>query len=174
MKSKKFSYRNSIRLKAYDYSQPGAYFVTIVTHNRNPLFGEIHEGEILLNALGQSIANAWIWLAMRHPYVELDEYVVMPNHLHGIVIIVDNDEKRKPLGQLIGAFKTITTKRINLAQGTLGEMLWQRNFYERVIRNVQEMERAREYIVNNPMGWSLDKENPNVFRSTTPGTPTLW
>ena len=164
MKSKKFPYRNSIRLKAYDYSQPGAYFVTIVTHNRNPLFGKIQEDEMLLNALGQSIANAWIWLAMRHPYVELDEYVVMPNHLHGIVIIVDNGEKRKSLGQLIGAFKTITTKRINLAQGTPGQMLWQRNFYERVIRNSQELERAREYIVNNALRWAIDQENPSVGR----------
>ena len=158
----KFPYRKSIRLKAYDYSHPGAYFVTIVTHNRKPLFGKIQEDEMLLNALGQSIANVWGWLAMRHPYLELDEYVVMPNHLHGIVIIVDNGEIRKPLGQLIGAFKTITTKKINLAQGTPGQMLWQRNFYERVIRNIQEMERAREYIVNNPMGWKVDKENPNA------------
>ena len=81
----KFPYRKSIRLKAYDYSHPGAYFVTIVTHNRKPLFGKIQEDEMLLNALGQSIANVWVWLAMRHPYVELDEYVVMPSHLLGIV-----------------------------------------------------------------------------------------
>ena len=158
-----FPYRKSLRLKAYDYSQPGAYFVTLVTHNRNPLFGEITD-EMLLNAQGRSISESWIWLETRHPFVELDEYVVMPNHLHGIISITDHDKQRKSLGQLIGAFKTKTTKQANLLLSTPGQMLWQRNFFERVIRNSQELERAREYIVNNPTKWSLDGENPNVCR----------
>ena len=94
--------------------------------------------------------------------MELDEYVVMPNYLHEIIVIVDSGEKRKSLGQLIGAFKTKTTKQTNLRLGTPGQMLWQRNFYERVFRNARELERAREYIVNNPMGWRMDKENPDA------------
>ena len=158
----KFPYRKSLRLESYDYSQPGAYFVTLVTHNRNPLFGEITEDEMLLSALGQSVSGSWVWLETRHSYVELDEYVVMPNHLHGIISITDHDKQRKSLGQLIGAFKTKTTKQANLVLSTPGQMLWQRNFFERVIRNARELERAREYIANNPMGWRTDNENPNV------------
>ena len=96
--------------------------------------------------------------------MELDEYVVMPNHLHGIIFINDSDEKRKPLGQLMGAFKTKTTKQTNLTLGTLYQMLWQRSFFERVIRNAQELERALEYILNNPLRWAIDQENPNVGR----------
>ena len=82
-------HRRSIRLKGYDYAQSGAYFVTIVTQGRIPLFGEIIDGEIQLNDTGQSVAVAWEWLATHYPHVKLDEYVVMPNHLHGIIVIAD-------------------------------------------------------------------------------------
>ena len=163
--------RRSIRLKGYDYTQSGAYFVTVVTQNRITLFGEITDGKMLLNGTGQSVADAWEWLADQYPYVTLDEYVVMPNHLHGIIVVSNDDQggsrtaptRRKSLGRLVAAFKTVSTKQFNLAHGTPGQMLWQRNFYEHVIRNDEEMERVREYIAFNPMHWETDVENPSVF-----------
>ena len=162
--------RKSIRLKAYDYSQPGAYFVTVVTNNRKPLFGEIVEGKMLLNALGEYVDRAWVWLGTRYPYVELDEYVVMPNHLHGIIFITDCGKQRKSLGQLIGAFKTRTARQNNLILGASGQMLWQRNFFERIIRNDRELQRARQYIANNPLRWELDAENPDAEHEQREGS----
>ena len=122
------------------------------------------------NDTGQSVAAAWEWLATRYPHVKLDEYVVMPNHLHGIIAIADTGRGgsrtaptvRKPLGRLVAAFKTVATKQLNLVQGTPGQLLWQRNFYERVIRNDDEMDRVREYIIGNPMQWGIDAENPDA------------
>ena len=164
--------RRSIRLKGYDYTQSGAYFVTVVTQNRIPLFGEITDGKMQLNGTGQSVADAWEWLATQHSYVKLDEYVVMPNHLHGIIVISNDDQggsrtaptRHKSLGRLVAAFKTVSTKQFNLVQGTPNQLLWQRNFYEHVIRNDEEMERVREYISLNPMQWETDAENPRVSR----------
>ena len=165
--------RKSIRLRGYDYSLPGAYFVTIVTQGRIPRFGEVLDGEMLLSPTGLWIADGWEWLARQYPYVALDEYVVMPNHLHGVIVIADQPRRggsrtapttRKPLGRLIGAFKTVTTKRINLAEGTPGQMVWQRNYYERVIRSADEMDRIRQYIVENPLSWETDRENPRGER----------
>ena len=168
--------RRSIRLRGYDYTQDGAYYVTIVTQGRRTLFGDIVEGEMQLNDTGQLIANAWEWLATRYPHVELDSYVVMPNHLHGIIVITSDHRRggsrtarartaptrRKPLGRLIGAFKTVSTKQVNLAHGTPGRLLWQRNYYEHVIRDDEEWNQVREYIAGNPMQWEMDAENPNV------------
>ena len=116
---------------------------------------------------GQLTVDAWEWLATQHPYVELDSYIVMPNHLHGIIVITDQARDvsqtapttpRKPLGRLIGAFKTVTTKQINLAQGTPAQLLWQRNYYEHVIRNDAEWDQVHAYIVNNPSQWASDSE----------------
>lgn len=163
-------HRKSLRLKNYDYSQAGAYYVTIVTHERRVLFGDVVDGEMWLNETGQLVVDVWEWLAARLWYVELDSYVVMPNHLHGIIVIDDNrggdsriaPTKQKSLGRLVGMFKTVTTKQVNLARGTPGQRLWQRNYYERVIRNDEEWNRAREYIAANPMQWETDAENPNA------------
>ncbi len=163
--------RRTIRLKGYDYKRLGAYFVTIATRNRESRFGDIIDGEVRLNDTGRLVKSAWEWLTMRYAYVELDTYVVMPNHLHGIIDIFDqysgNREKdqalRKPLGRLIGAFKTWSTRRVNNALETPGQPLWQRNYYERVIRNDEELDRVREYIVYNPMRWDTDSENPNFI-----------
>ena len=102
--------------------------------------------------------------------MKLDEYVVMPNHLHGIIVMADTGRGgsqtaptgRKPLGRLVAAFKTVTTKQLNLVQGTPGQLLWQRNFYEHVIRNDDEMDRVREYIIGNPLQWEIDTENPDA------------
>jgi REP element-mobilizing transposase RayT len=83
-------HRRSIRLKGYDYSQAGAYFVTLCAQGRECLFGEVVDGEMRLNDAGHIVAESWQWLATQHDYVELDEWIIMPNHLHGIIVITDN------------------------------------------------------------------------------------
>ncbi len=163
-------HRRSIRLRGYDYTQAGAYYVTIVTRDRRTLFGDVIDGEMRLNDTGQLIIDAWEWLGTRYRYVELDAYVVMPNHLHGIIVITDDGKggssvspaSRKSLGRLIGAFKTVSARQVNRALDMPGQRLWQRNYYEHVIRNDEECDRVREYIFCNPMRWETDTENPNA------------
>ena len=181
--------RRSIRLQDYDYSQPGAYYVTICALDRKCLFGDVRGGKMALNELGEIVAESWQWLERQYEHVEIDEWVVMPNHLHGIIVITDcrdgsrGDEpcldesgrggsrtaptgsdqpKRKPLGRLIGAFKTVSTKRVNEIYNTPGAKLWQRNYYEHIIRSDDEMNRIRKYISQNPANWEFDRENPSV------------
>jgi REP element-mobilizing transposase RayT len=157
-------HRRSIRLPAYDYAQAGAYFVTMVCK----------DGALLLEdpRFRAAAEEAWLWLGDQYEFVHLDEYVVMPNHLHGIIVISDpcrggsraaptGAANRKPLGQLVGAFKTVSTKRINEIRGTLGLPVWQRNYYERVIRDDEELNHTRQYIIDNPAHWAEDRENPN-------------
>jgi REP element-mobilizing transposase RayT len=157
-------HRRSIRLPAYDYAQAGAYFVTIVCRDRALLLEAPRFREV--------VEETWLWLADQYESVHLDEFVVMPNHLHGIIVIEDKcrggplaaptqTPKRKPLGQLVGAFKTVSTKGINEIRGTLGVPVWQRNYYERVIRDDEELNRVRQYVVDNPAHWEEDRENPN-------------
>ena len=168
-------HRHSIRLKGYDYSQAGAYFVTCVTHNRECLFGEIVVGEMRLNEYGQIVAEEWFKTAQVRSNVELDEFVVMPNHLHGILVIVDDSTTvganrrfaptpRAPTPNSIGAvmmqFKSIVTKCINTMRDSQGAPVWQRNYYEHIVRNERELEHIRAYIVGNPTRWNVDKENP--------------
>jgi len=163
-------HRCSIRLKGCDYSQPGAYFVTICTHNRESLLGEIVGGEMILNEYGREVSKCWVWLAKQYPYLASDEWVVMPNHTHGIVILSGTYGLRrggsrtaltKSLGRLVGVFKTVSTKRINGMRHTPGSSLWQRNYYERVIRNEDELNRLRQYIPDNPAQWDIDENNPD-------------
>ncbi len=160
--------RRSIRLKGYDYSQAGAYFVTICAHNRKCLFGEIVSGKTALNGYGAIIADSWQWLKQQYQYVDLDEWAVMPNHLHGIIMIRGRGgsrtapTNRKPLGRLVGAFKTVSARRINEIRNTLGAAVWQRNYYEHIIRNDIELNRIREYIIHNPATWDTDNVNPDT------------
>jgi REP element-mobilizing transposase RayT len=164
-------HRRSIRLKGYDYSSAGAYFVTIVTWQREMLFGEIVNGEMILNDLGEIVSEKWQWLEIQYEYVELGAWIVMPNHFHGILVIHDFSRggsrsaptpiKHKSLGRLIGAFKTVSTKHINLLRNTEGQVVWQRNYYERIIRNDREIDNITSYIESNPSSWNDDDENPN-------------
>ncbi len=185
--------RNSIRLKGYDYIQAGAYFVTICTRGRECLFGDIMNGEMQLNEVGRIMANTWEWLATQYAYIELDAWIVMPNHLHGIIVILNDDSTsgsgrggsrtaptqiaiakpvtRKPLGRLIGAFKTVSTQRINELNGSSGAPIWQRNYYEQIIRDEKSLQQIREYIISNPLKWGLDHENPNVGAVREPPLP---
>ena len=172
--------RRSIRLRGYDYSKAGAYFVTICTQNRVCLFGDIVDGKMVLNEYGKIIADSWQWLATQYDHVELDEWVIMPNHMHGIIVIVDDrtggtggtggsrctggsrtaPTLRKPIGRLIGAFKTVSTKHINQIRNTPGTNLWQRNYYEHIVRNENELNRIRQYIIDNPVKWKTDRNYP--------------
>jgi len=178
-------HRRSIRIRGYDYSQSGAYFVTICAQNRECLFGNIVDGEMRLNDSGQMVHSIWNDLPDRYPDIETDEFVVMPNHVHGIVVIRRDDcrgevfsppvvspipiikqgggippLRRHTLGQIIAFFKYQTTKQINKIRDTPRHPVWQRNYYEHIIRGEQEMNRIREYIIANPAKWTEDENNP--------------
>ncbi len=166
-------HRRSIRLPGYDYTSPGAYFVTLCVRDRECIFGRVAGGLMELNEWGRAAAESWLWLAEQYPYVELDEWVVMPNHMHGIIVIVNElrrgrsrttpaqtAPKRKPLGRLIGAFKTVSTKQINVMRNTPGEPIWQRNYYEHIVRNERALDAIRSYIAANPRRWESDRDNP--------------
>ena len=248
-------HRRSIRLKGYDYTQPGAYFVTIVIQDRLCLFGDVVGETMLLNEAGAMIKDVWEGLPRRFPSVDVDAFVVMPNHVHGIVVInqpvvdgrvdgdtrsvvgaslvgaqvdgdtrattrvaptdgagddaraaarvapegdrTDSDERAvvgaplvgaqvdgdmgattrvaPTIGDIVGAYKSITT--VEYARGVKARRwqrfhmrLWQRNYYEHIIRDANELDRAREYIVNNPLKWALDRENP--ANAVNPASPS--
>lgn len=183
--------RRNVRLKDYDYSTAGAYFVTICTQNRKHLFGEVLNGEIILNSLGKIVQSCWTNIPHHFPHIEIDEFIIMPNHFHGIVIINDqitNDSAsvgaplvgahKKQLswagtrpaptfGNIVGAFKSITTVECirqikKLGMPKFDKRLWQRNYYEHVIRDENDLYQTRKYIQENPLQWDLDPENPNA------------
>ena len=153
------------RLRDYDYRTPGAYFITTVVRNRRNTFGEVKDGENHLTAYGETLVEQWHWLHKQYLHITLDQFVVMPNHFHGIIIIVGTGRdlslqpKTKSLSELVGAFKTTSSKRIH--QLGMPSFQWQRSFYERIIRNDDELRRIREYIQINPLRWDLDIENDN-------------
>jgi putative transposase len=165
-------HRRSIRLKDYDYSQSGAYVVTICTHDKQFLFGQIVDGNMILNELGKIIHDEWVKTEQIRENVKIDEYIIMPNHLHGIIVIpcnrrdvlqyVPTNQFRSPsgnIGSIIRGFKSASTKRINEMRETPKMPLWQSNYYEHVVRNDDDLNDIREYIINNPLKWDLDREN---------------
>ena len=171
--------RRSIRLRGYDYSQVGAYFVTITVQGRFALFGEVVDGAVRLNDAGETAREVWLAMSQRFPFVEMDAFVVMPDHVHGIVAIRDGHPVGRPragaslvdaqgngaspvmpkahaLGDVIGAYKSLTTaayiRGVHTSQWPpFYGRLWQRNFYERVIRGESEMNHFRAYIRDNPL-----------------------
>lgn len=173
-------HRRSIRLKGYDYTSGGGYFVTICIQNGQCVLGQVVDGEMILSEWGEIVAKWIVWLEDHYDYVVLDEWCVMPNHIHLIIVLVKDEfvsdvkqgasrsvppekrVKRKPLGRLIGAFKTVSSKEINDLQGLSVVRFWQRDFYERVIRNERELNAIRQYIINNPANWQADKLNPST------------
>ena len=177
--------RRSIRLKGYDYSQGGAYFVTIVAQGRLCLFGDVVDGEMRANDAGEMVWRVWDGMPGRFPSIEMDEFVVMPNHVHGVIIIrqslgslvggqgdsgVQRDTGATTVGDVVGAFKSLTTVEYGRGVRKLDwppfdRRLWQRNYYERVIRDESEFSRVREYIANNPMEWEFDRENPAMMNA---------
>lgn len=186
-------HRRSIRLKGYDYATSGAYFVTIVTQGRECLFGEIVNSETRLNDAGSAIERWWFELNNKFRTVETDDFVIMPNHFHGIVVIADVGAdlcvgpvgkgahigaplQRASLPAVVQWFKTMTTNEYLRGVKTSGwapfqGQLWQRNYYEHVIRDEESLNRIREYILNNPAQWAFDPENP---AATAAEPPDIW
>jgi len=191
------SRRKNLRLENYDYSLTGAYFLTICTEHMKCLFGDIANGAMELNELGSAVERAWLSIPEHFPRAELDEYVVMPNHLHGIVSLMPEtgavipkeffssprwtdsspDSKRKSFKRgpkpgsipaIVGAFKATASRRINELRGTPNRPVWQRNYYEHIIRSERSLLRIREYVANNPLRWTLDRLNPTAWGDPDP------
>ncbi|MGI2907312.1 transposase [Tolypothrix sp. VBCCA 56010] len=194
-------YRRSLRLRGYDYSQAGAYFITICTNKRKCLFGNVLNNDVNINDLGNIVFYFWHSLPSKYSQIELDQFVIMPNHLHGIVVINDveaihelplqkvhngeihesinagtihesinietihklslRERRNMLLPKAVGYFKMNSAKAINQKLSFSGQSLWQRNYYEHIIRNEAELDRIRQYIWNNPVKWQLDCDNPN-------------
>jgi REP element-mobilizing transposase RayT len=172
--------RRSMRLKGFDYSA-GVFFVTLVTANRECVFGDVRNDEMQLNTLGLIVQEEWRRSAEIRPEIHLDAFVVMPNHLHAIVGLATQRDAvgahgRAPLpanmgatmfrparslGSLVAGFKSAATHRVNTLRRTPNQPLWQRNYYDHVIRNDAELDRIRAYIIENPRRWADDTENPN-------------
>lgn len=166
--------RRSIRLKGYDYTRPGAYFVTISTHQGKPLFGDVADGVMMLNEYGGIVRACWEAIPEHFPDVETDAFVVMPNHVHGVIVIHEHSVRARhartgaaccprterpgvaagSLGAIVRSFKSACTKHINAMRGTPGAPVWHRNYYERVIRNERELNAIRQYILDNPARWA--------------------
>ena len=194
--------RRSIRLGGYDYSYPGAYFVTVCAARRGLLFGWISDGRVVENANARIVRDCWSDLPNHYPHVSLDVFVVMPDHIHGIVVLLDTfevgdvrkDDTRagyegaglkgraglKPaptdggafvdagvrhgLLEIVRALKTYSARRINATRGTPGASVWQRGYYERIIRDERELDLTRKYITSNPRNWRTDREHNNTHR----------
>jgi putative transposase len=176
--------RRSIRLREYDYSMPGGYFVTICTDDDRCILGKIVEEEMRLNEMGKIVAQCWHEIPNHFPCVELDAFVAMPNHIHGIIVIKDDGsgiqlnghkdlvgvenfqplQKKfqhvtpKSLGSIIRSYKAAVTRecRVRNCRG----FRWQRNYYDHIIRDDKDLDNIREYIANNVLQWILDKDNP--------------
>ncbi len=174
-------HRRSIRLEGYDYASEGGYFITIVAHGRKCLFGSVVNEEIKLNDFGRMVREEWFNTSKIRSNIELleDEFVVMPNHIHGIIWIMDRADGevsqatyspvgayshtplRSPsntIGSIIRGFKGAVTTRINIYRGRKGSPIWQRNYYEHIINSERDYENIVEYISFNPLAWQTDKE----------------
>ena len=164
--------RRSIRLRGYDYAQSGAYFVTICAYHMACLFGEVVNGEVQLNEWGQIVDEEWRRTSEVRAYVSLDAFVIMPNHMHGIIVLDRRgDPPGRPysqlpargpaagsLGAVVGQFKSQVTKRIRASCGRRDVFIWQRNYYEHIIRNEADLARIRRYIAHNPARWMDDSD----------------
>ena len=164
---RKLPKRKANRMKGYDYSQDNLYFVTSCVRNMICCFGKIESNEMILNEYGKIAYRQWYWLSEQYPYVRLHEFVVMPNHIHGIIEInrngrpvpvrtgLDLSVRIKSLSQLMGAYKTTTSKQIHL----LGyeSFAWQRSFHDHIIRNQNAFIAISNYISDNPSKWKSDK-----------------
>ena len=169
--------KNSLRLKGYDYSQSGAYFVTTVTHQRECLFGEIKNEIMQLNVAGKIVRTVWEGLPNHYSHVELGTFVIMPNHAHGIIIIHDivganvgaglrpaPTVKKHGLSEIMRAFKSFSSRRIHETDKFSPEKIWRRGFHDRIIRDENEWSRIHLYIETNPINWQEDDDNPINFQ----------
>jgi len=178
----KFHHRKTIRLKGYDYSQSGFYYVTVCTQNRECLLGEIIDRKMVLNEIGEIVDDILNSLPNRYKQIKLDIYQIMPNHIHTIIQIVGAHHdaplhhdapvykraihesplrKRSLLSQIIGYFKMNSAKLIHQINPNIP--VWQRNYYEHIIRNENELNAIRQYIIDNLKNWEKDENNPNLI-----------
>ena len=167
-------HRQSFRWKGFDYSSRGLYFITACTSGRELLFGEVANGRCQLSPAGQAVRAAWYGLQERFAEVQFDAFVVMPNHMHAILVNVGTGlpaggrfiqgaaSSAPTVGRIMRAFKSVSAIEVNRLLGRNGQPVWQRNYYERVVRNHSEAEAIRRYIGENPARWELDPENPNA------------
>ena len=188
------SRRRSTRIPGYDYAGPGMYFVTICTRVREGILGEVVGQQVLLSPEGRIAAEYWRDIPRHFPGVELDEWIVMPNHVHGIIVIEGRGEafgevvtrsdgssppNASPLhiprphgtakgsvGAVVQNYKSVSSRWINRVRGAGGRSVWQRNYYEHVIRGDDDLARIRTYITENPLRWELDEENPRRREAT--------
>jgi len=168
----KIHHRRSIRLKNYDYASDGAYFATICAQHKEYMFGNVIDGKMVLNSAGKMIKKWLCELENKFKNIELNEYIIMPNHIHLIIfIMVGANLYVCPIGiqRIIQWLKTMTTNECirNVKQNDwkrFDRKLWQKNYYDRIIRNEKELDKIRKYILENPLKWELDKNNPeNLF-----------
>lgn len=186
-------HRRSIRLGGYDYAHAGEYFLTVCTYGHECILAAIENEEVTVTEIGKIVKEEWLRTPAVRPNVQLDEFIVMPNHLHGIVIIkndifvgangnspqrgkridMDPPPRKTPfrspsgtIGAIVRGFKSAATKRVNELQDTPGKPLWQRDYYEHIVRDERDLERIREYIRLNPTRWPVDEENPVKSRKT--------
>ena len=188
-------HRRSIRLKGYDYSKAGMYFVTICCQNRQCIFGEIENGEMALNNFGKIASDEWVKLSEQYPNVLLDVFQIMPNHIHGIITLGDvgatlavalNENAiaqnniagtnqwagaspaptrdvqttKNTIGNIVGAYKSLVANKcleIFKSKNEYMGKLWQRNYWEHIIRDEESYQRIANYIINNPINWKNDK-----------------
>jgi len=173
-----FPLRYATRLKGYDYSQGNYYFVTICLHDRQPILGEIEGEAFNPSRFGDIVSETWTSIPKLFAGVEIDYWVVMPNHFHGILVLPSDEERgsraastvaggpstpsapKLTLARVINGFKSISGKEINRHRGSIGAKVWQRSFYDHIARDQQDLDAKRTYIRNNPMKWALDEENP--------------
>ena len=172
MSAAKSNGRKSLRVKGYDYSTAGVYFVTICTYHRAQFFGRIENGQMQLNALGRAIWIAWYSLPQRFPSLQLDAFVAMPNHVHGIVVLHKSPGTRPALADVVQAFKSTSAIAVNRLLGRTGR-LWQRNYFEHVVRSGRAHNLIFRYIYENPMKWQFDRENPFAERKPRSGALPL-
>jgi putative transposase len=160
-------HRRSIRLKGFDYSRSAAYFITICVQDRECLFGTISQNQLLSNDAGKMVSADWLALPSRFPSVILDEFIVMPNHFHGIICISPDSPDNPKLGKIIGGFKSIVNNNYIAGVNTqnwqpFNKRLWQRNYYEHIVRDDVALQKIQEYIQHNPFTWQIDSLHPDV------------
>jgi len=173
-------HRRSNRLRGYDYSQPGYYFVTLCTKNREYLFGEIKENQMILNEIGRIINRQWKELTFKYSNINNSDFIIMPNHIHGVIELIrrglinqtptlENNENwilmKNPeitLGKIIRFFKAKSAFQIRSKSNIF--QIWQRNYYEHIVRNENDLNQIREYIQNNPYNWKMDENNIKIIK----------
>ncbi|RPJ47970.1 MAG: transposase [Chloroflexi bacterium] len=154
-------HRRSIRIQGIDYSEPGAYYITIVTDNRAGILSTIRDGAIVLSLAGKAFFQIWQNLPRHYHHLALGDIVIMPNHIHAVLYLnPGNIQPEAAISEIIRALKSYSARRINSLRHTPGKSVWQRDYFERIIRDQEELDRIREYILTNPLQWELDQENP--------------